>query len=303
MNPNLSQSNASTFEVRLKLGLSIGLSIFLICFVVSIILDYVKAPPQQPLNRNLKAVEAIQTDIMEDPLVIKKNIDVSARVDMNSKLLSWEDFRTQRKLKSLKPRGFRSVLERRVEFDSGYGFLQIIEFRSSLEALHFIWNFPSSIRQNQGVRYDDSFWTISGRFLHVSPVEAFASFEDQMVLHESIANNLGKSLLNLSSLLKSKNLSFEKFNWNNLDLGEALKLKIANRHLFLINSEVLSIFDSGAYKLRNYAIGDTPLLRVISTNSSRTLIAKSLKSHVLISTEFTRNLSLTQKYQLQTLFR
>tara|TARA_B100000674_G_scaffold488893_1_gene501896 strand:- start:2977 stop:3888 length:912 start_codon:yes stop_codon:yes gene_type:complete len=303
VNQNLSHENTNTVDPRTKFGLLIGFGIFVICVGISTILDYVKTPPQEPLSREIKAVENIIPDIMVDPLVIKPNMDISVSVDGNQKLLNWGDFRTQRRLNLSEPRGFRSVLQRRVEFDGESGFLQIVEFNGSLEALHFIWYLPSNIRGDQGVQYDDSFWTISGRFLQVSPMKAFSSSKDQMALHKSIANNLGKSLLNLTSLLKSETLSFEKLKWDEQYLGEALKLKIENQNLFLIGSDALSIFDSGAYKLRNYAVGNTRLLRVISTNSSRTLLAKSLQSHVLISTGFARNLDLAQKYELQRLFQ
>ena len=56
------------------------------------------------------------------------------------------------------------------------------------------------------------------------------------------------------------------------------------------------------YKVRNYALGDVELKRVISIATSRTLIARSDGDYVLMSSEFPRNLDLIQKYKVQRFF-
>ena len=91
--------------------------------------------------------------------------------------------------------------------------------------------------------------------------------------------------------------------WDKKSLGRVLKLELFNHELYLADSKILDSFDSISYKVRNYALGDVELKRVISIATSRTLIARSDGDYVLMSSEFPRNLDLTQKYKVQRLFR
>ncbi|MEE2924825.1 MAG: hypothetical protein VX619_08620 [bacterium] len=303
MSQNLSHHNTVFLEPRFKTIVIIVISTFTVCWIVSIVFDYAEAPIQEPLRRNIELIEDIKPDIMANPLIIKNNIDMNGTIARDEKLLGWNEFRVQRRLDISKPKGFRSVLQRHVKFNEGHGFFQIVEFSDNLDAFHFLWNLPSDSKHDRGFKYDSSLWTISGRFLQVSPDRAFSSAGEQIKLHNAIASNLGKSLMELSNIRETKTLSFENFEWDKKSLGRVLKLELFNHELYLADSKILDSFDSISYKVRNYALGDVELKRVISIATSRTLIARSDGDYVLMSSEFPRNLDLIQKYKVQRLFR
>lgn len=302
MSQNLSQYDTSTVPTRFKTILTILITVTVVSLSVSIIFDYTPPPSQQPLSRNIQVLENIQPEIMVNPLLVKKNIDIELSIDPNDKLLNWDEFRIQRRLDNLKPRGFLSVLQREIKFDDGSDFLQVIEFSNGLNALKFLWHLPVDSKHNEGFEYDHSLWTISGKFLQVSPTKAFAVIGDQIRLHSSLAENLGESLLDLSNIIKSKSISFANFEWDQRSLGSVLKLELPGDELYLLESQLMDNFDSSKYKIRDYALGDLRLKRVISTDTNNVLIAKLLNRFTLIATEFPLHPNLKQKYKLRRLF-
>ena len=303
MSQNLSRHHFDIKELRFKTVISLIVSVFIACLMVSILFDYVNQPLQEPLRRDLTSIENVEAEVIVNPLVIKKNIDTNIKVDKDEKLLNWDEFRQQRKLDKLIPDGFNSVLQREIRSIRGRGYVQIVEFSNNLDAVHFLWHFPGKLNNDLGFQYDDSLWTISGRFLQVSTNSVFTSKEGQVKLHKAIADNLGKSLLKLSKLKQAKNLDFVNLEWEKKSFEKTLRVELSNHVLHLADASIMKSFDSISYKVRNYALGDLELKRVVSMATNRTLIIKQMDDYVLISSKFPRKLNLSQKYELQRLFR
>ena len=81
-----------------------------------------------------------------------------------------------------------------------------------------------------------------------------------------------------------------------------MKLELPGDELYLLESQLMDNFDSSKYKIRDYALGDLRLKRVISTDTNNVLIAKLLNRFTLIATEFPLHPNLKQKYKLRRLF-